>query len=225
MEPELWVFLKFQLTVSFTSWSVFKSLWKGLEHFIDKSKAWKVAFGMRFIRELYWKISGRTLLRTTIVVHDIMNSWLNKHCGFFVYFIPGYKVWLSILWLIDFLNKILAILFCLKLYSSCVGTLHQLILLTEQHRKGLHYQMGTLVKDVHYNFWDKLESGKLVELDLSISSGAVLKSLFKKVNICSYVLKLYYVCVLVCVCVFVCVCVCACVCVRVCVYVCVVQHT
>jgi len=54
----MWVFLKFQnppLTVSLaynTSWSVFKSLGKGLEYLIDKFKAWKAAFGVRYIRVL-----------------------------------------------------------------------------------------------------------------------------------------------------------------------------
>jgi len=56
-DEELWVFLKFQkspLTVSLafsTSLSVFKSLGKGLECFIDKFTAWKAAFGVRSIRE------------------------------------------------------------------------------------------------------------------------------------------------------------------------------
>jgi len=43
---ELWVFSK-TLTVSLvydTSWSVFISLGKGLEHFMDKSKAQRAAF-------------------------------------------------------------------------------------------------------------------------------------------------------------------------------------
>jgi len=34
-----------------TSLSVFKSLGKSLEHFIDKSKAWRAAFGEHSIRE------------------------------------------------------------------------------------------------------------------------------------------------------------------------------
>jgi len=58
----LWVFLKFQespLTVSLaynTSVLVLKSLGKGLDRFIDKSKAQKAAFGMHSIRE-FWLIS------------------------------------------------------------------------------------------------------------------------------------------------------------------------
>jgi len=74
-DGELWVFLKFQklpLTVSLvynTSWSAFKSLGKGLECFIDKSKARKADFGVRSIRE-FWKFSSQSLLWTTIVVHD-----------------------------------------------------------------------------------------------------------------------------------------------------------
>jgi len=47
-------FLKFQkspLTVSFAYDTVFKSLGKGLECFIDKYKAQKAAFGMHSIRE------------------------------------------------------------------------------------------------------------------------------------------------------------------------------
>jgi len=53
-DGELWVFLKFQKSVSLvfnTSLSVFKSLGKGLERFIDKFKAQKAAFGVRSIRE------------------------------------------------------------------------------------------------------------------------------------------------------------------------------
>jgi len=56
-------FLKFQKSAFLafnTSWSVFKSLGKGLECFIDKFKARKAAFGVRSIRE-FWKISGRSL--------------------------------------------------------------------------------------------------------------------------------------------------------------------
>jgi len=69
-DGELWVFLKFQkspLTVSLaynTSWSVFKTLKKDLEYFIDKSKARKA---VRSIRE-FWKISYYE--PATIVVHD-----------------------------------------------------------------------------------------------------------------------------------------------------------
>jgi len=57
-DGEVWVFLKFQispLTVSLaysTSWSAFKSPRKGLDCFIDKSKARKAAFGMCSIRVL-----------------------------------------------------------------------------------------------------------------------------------------------------------------------------
>jgi len=71
---------KITLNVDFnTSLSVFKSLGKGLECFIDKFKARKAAFGVRSIRE-FWKISGRSLLWTTIVVHDIDHSC--KVCTF-----------------------------------------------------------------------------------------------------------------------------------------------
>jgi len=58
VDGELWVILKFQkppLKVSLaynTSSSVFKSLGKGLEYLIDKSKARKAAFGVRSIKEL-----------------------------------------------------------------------------------------------------------------------------------------------------------------------------
>jgi len=51
--------LKSPLTVSLaydTSWSVFKSFGKGLEHSIDESKARKAAFSVRSIRE-FWKTS------------------------------------------------------------------------------------------------------------------------------------------------------------------------
>jgi len=71
-DGELWVFLKFQKSPFLaynTSWSVFKSLGKGLEHFIDKSKAQKATFGVCSIR-VFWKFSSRSLLWTTIVVHD-----------------------------------------------------------------------------------------------------------------------------------------------------------
>jgi len=57
-DKELWVFLKIQkspLTVSLaydTSLSVFKSLGKGLECFIGKSKAQKATFGVSSIRVL-----------------------------------------------------------------------------------------------------------------------------------------------------------------------------
>jgi len=56
-DGELWVFLKVQKspqTVSLafnTSLSVFESLGKGLECFIENLKAQKAAFGVRSIRE------------------------------------------------------------------------------------------------------------------------------------------------------------------------------
>jgi len=56
-DGELWVFLKFQKSPSTVSpacnvsYSVFKSLGKDLEHFINKSTVRKTAFSVRSIRE------------------------------------------------------------------------------------------------------------------------------------------------------------------------------
>jgi len=82
---ELWVFLKFQKspsTVSLvydSSWSVFKSLGKGVECFIHKFKPQKVAFGMRSNRD-FWKISSQSLLWTVHNISEKIKTLRRKFC-------------------------------------------------------------------------------------------------------------------------------------------------